>query len=232
MKRNFFILCAFIAALLSTLLSSCLDDNCLESENTIVVGTLADGSTLFARNKGNGEACVTYAPSNPTHLNSSNAAKISTYKGDVVVPQLLIVDHWAYTITGIDELAFANCNELISVQLPDSVKTLGEGAFCNCATLASVNIPEGIATIPNACFARCSKLQELTLPSTVKTIKRLAFYSCGKLKTLHVKATTPPEATEAFGDNITSITLYVPTGSKSLYEEHPHWKQCKSIKEE
>lgn len=193
---------------------------------------MADGGKIFARTQGDGEAWVTYDPSYPIHLNSSNAAKLSTYTDSVVVPQLLIVNHWAYTITGIDEMAFANCNELTSVQLPDSVKHLGEGAFCNCPSLASVNIPEGIETIPRACFARCSQLKEITLPSTVKSLQRMAFYSCGRLKTLHLKGTTPPEATEAFGDHLASTTLYVPTGSQSLYGAKEPWNQCKAIKEE
>ncbi len=237
MKRKTYLICAMLAAAFT--LSSCGDDN--DDANTTQTVTynieymLDDETKLFALEKASGEAWITYDPSNPLHLNSSNAAKISTYTGALVIPDTIEAKNGnKYCITGVDEMAFANNNELTSLVLPDSVKSFGDGAFCNCVALTTVNVPEGIVTIPKACFGQCKKIKELTLPSTVTSIGRLAFYNCSSLKKLHVKATTPPAVDEAaFDANLAkNVTIYVPAGSKALYEEHEIWKQSKAITEE
>ena len=236
MKRNLLLITALLTAAFT--LSSCGDDNDETQSQTAAYNiecTLEDETKLFALEKADGEAWITYDPSNPLHLNSSNAAKISTYTGQLVIPDTIEGKSGKqYCITGVDEMAFANNYQLTSLVLPDSMKYLGEGAFCNCVALTAVNIPEGVVTIPKACFGQCKKINELTLPSTVTTIGRLAFYNCSSLKKLHVKANTPPTVDEAaFDANLAkNVTLYVPAGTKALYEEHEIWKQSKAITEE
>lgn len=217
----------------TSILCSCLDNNDFTLKETIKETTLEKGNQLFICEKGNGEAWVTYDPGKPLHLSESNSAKITTYTGSIDIPKIVIIDHWAYDITGIDKMAFANNNELTSIALPYGVTYLGEGAFCNCVTLNSINIPEGVEIIPKACFGQCKELQTITLPASTKTIERLAFGYCNGLKELHIQATTPPNTAEdAFGEYISKTTLYVPTGSKWLYEEQEIWKQFKTITEE
>ncbi len=214
-------------------LCSCLDDNDCTPKETVKECTLQSGNQLFIRDKGNGKAWITYDPSIPLHLSENNSAKIATYTADIEIPPMVVIDHWAYDITGIDNMAFANNNELTSITLPDSVTYLGDGAFCNCVTLNSINIPEGVEIIPKACFGQCKRLLTVTLPASTKTIERLAFGYCNGLKELHIEAPTPPTtADDAFGEYISKTTLYVPIGSKSLYEEQETWKQFKTIEEE
>lgn len=173
MNRNNLIISLILAS--TSTLCSCLDDNCFTLKETVKESTLENGNQLFICDKGNGEAWITYDSCKPLHLNASNSAQIATYTGDIEIPKMIIVDHWAYNITGIDNMAFANNNELTSITLPNSITNLGEGAFCNCIFLNSINIPEGVELIPKACFGQCKNLKSLTLPSSIKTIERLAF---------------------------------------------------------
>lgn len=237
MKRNKLLL--FLLLAVAAVVCSCHDDNeDVNAQSQTAAAqlkyTMGEDTILYAVDKGNGEAWITYDHTNPLHLNSSNAAKITTYVGKLVIPDTIIVNQIPYIITGVDEMAFANNNTLTSVTLPDTVRTFGEGAFVNCTALTTVNIPEGTQTIPSACFGQCKKIKELTLPSTITTIGRLAFVNCSSLTKLHIKAATPPTTDPAAftTTNLAKTTLYVPKDSKALYEENEVWKQCKAIKEE
>lgn len=50
-------------------------------------------------------------------------------------------------VMAIGDWAFAWCNTLAQVQLPDSLTTIGEGAFAGCSGLASITLPAGLTTI-------------------------------------------------------------------------------------
>lgn len=68
------------------------------------------------------------------------------------------------------------------------------------------------------------------------TIGSYTFSGCEKLKEVHVKNPVPPVAdkglfgiNEYVGDN---IDLYVPKGSKKLYQKAKYWQEVRSIIEE
>ena len=45
------------------------------------------------------------------------------------------------SITSIGEYAFADCTALTSIEIPDSVKSIGFGAFENCSNMTSITLP-------------------------------------------------------------------------------------------
>lgn len=81
--------------------------------------------------------------------------------------------------------------------------------------------------IPNGTFYRCGNLQTVIIPACIKEIGELAFSDCLKLEEIHCKATTPPTAIVGAFNNVGYVvggcTLYVPQGSKSLYEAAENW---------
>ena len=52
-----------------------------------------------------------------------------------------------YQVTSIGNFAFGNCMRLVSVIIPEGVKTLGTHAFANCSALESVSIPDSLVSI-------------------------------------------------------------------------------------
>ncbi|MGN0202554.1 MAG: fimbrillin family protein [Candidatus Cryptobacteroides sp.] len=67
--------------------------------------------------------------------------------------------------------AFSQKYSLISIVLPDRLKTIGAGAFNSTNITGSLIIPEGVETLEDACFSGCSSLNgQLSLPSTLKHI--------------------------------------------------------------
>lgn len=77
----------------------------------------------------------------------------------------------------IGNSAFADCQSLEKVTLPDSVTTIGEYAFSDCYALTQVNIPSGVTYIAKSAFSSCDSLSEIIIPEGVTKIESSAFYS-------------------------------------------------------
>jgi hypothetical protein len=120
-------------------------------------------------------------------------------------------------------MAFAYCNKLEEIVIPDSVQEIEESAFCGCSGLKRIAgkfasaderclvidgklvqfapvgvqqyvVPEGIAAIEHDAFYESFSLREITIPASVSSIGDYAFYYCESLKSVYCKATTPPKA--------------------------------------
>ena len=84
------------------------------------------------------------------------------------------------TVTEIGVTAFADCKHLTTVQA-EGVVTVGEAAFQGCEELKSVTLSSSLKTIEDRAFHSCGKLEELTTPSTLQTIGTDALAGCGNL---------------------------------------------------
>lgn len=104
------------------------------------------------------------------------------------------------TIYAIGEGAFAKCNELESVTIPDSVYWIGEMAFYGCQSLEEVTILPGTSTIKGEAFMRCERLMTIRLPDTLTCIDCAAFRFCGKLEQITLPASVNYIGRVAFAD--------------------------------
>ena len=66
--------------------------------------------------------------------------------------------------------AFAN-SPLESIDLPNTVKTIGYQAFINCSQLKKVHMSEGLTSIGGAAFTYCPLLEEGYLPGGVTEVR-------------------------------------------------------------
>lgn len=62
------------------------------------------------------------------------------------------------TITGIKPRAFAGCKQLRGLFLPEGLETIGADAFAGCAALEAIYIPGSVADIAPDCFDDCASL--------------------------------------------------------------------------
>ena len=88
-------------------------------------------------------------------------------------------------ILRIDDCAFYH-SKLTSIEIPDSVTTIGEEAFSCCDRLTSVEIPDSVTTIGELAFSFCPSLTSIEIPDSVTEIGRWAFDDCNPLLILTV----------------------------------------------
>lgn len=180
---------------------------------------------------------------------------------DVVIPPAVDIDGKSYTVTVIDNHAFANYNihsvtfpntidsigrsafemtSLESLTLPSSLKTLGSRAFAFCQQLKTIDLPEGLVTLMDQAFNGCISLEELELPSTLKSIDSNAFSLYHSLKkiTSHIVNPFPINEytftmrTEDGGYKwMESTILFVPEGSLERYKSTEGWNKFSRIYE-
>ena len=71
----------------------------------------------------------------------------------------------------IPEHAFQEKPSLISIILPDNLKSIGYKAFWGCKSLSgNISFPEGLETIAAGAFMNCTNLSSISFPSTLVTL--------------------------------------------------------------
>ena len=111
--------------------------------------------------------------------------------------------------TSIGKRAFYNCENLESVDLPNTVTLINTSAFWNCEGLTSLTLGNSIESIEYFAFAYCSGLTSISLPGTVKEIGGFAFHGCSGLTTITIPASVESIGSSAFSFclQLTSITV-------------------------
>lgn len=81
----------------------------------------------------------------------------------------------------IPNQCFYDCTNLISIDLPNNMKSIGRGAFSGCNGLTSITIPNSVTSIDAAAFYGCTRLTSIIIPDGVTTIGGWMFYNCFQL---------------------------------------------------
>jgi hypothetical protein len=144
----------------------------------------------------------------------------------VTIPKLL---------TTIGDNAFYACYHLTSAILPNTVTTIGDYTFAHCEKLITFTIPESVTSIGEFAFYDCTGLTSVSINNSITSIKRYAFEDCTRLTSIYADSPTPIDLSSSpyvfYNVNKTMCTLYVPTGSKSLYAAADQWKDFINIVE-
>ncbi len=108
------------------------------------------------------------------HALSENTATVikhpvieNYYNGDVVIPDSVSYQDMQFAVVGIDDRAFEDCSELISVVIGNLVESIGEEAFQGCTSLTNLTIGSGVTTIGAKAFNYCNSLQTVACLGTV-----------------------------------------------------------------
>ena len=111
---------------------------------------------------------------------------------------------------------YINKEDIVSLEVPEGVKVIGENAFTNCSQLKTVTLPSSLTDISDNAFYGCIALENITIPTNVVNIAKNAFFGCILLETTNFSIATKSIADEAFYGNITMESLTIPTSVNSL----------------
>ena len=132
------------------------------------------------------------------------------------------------SVTAIGREAFVNLG-IKEIQIPGSVKVIGENAFNSCHNLTEVSFPEGLETISSTAFFACSNLNLIEFPNSLKEIEGWAFGDCNNLLTVVSNIEAPKALNpDVFGENsnvYSRATLWVPKGKVQTYKATEGWNR-------
>ncbi len=95
-----------------------------------------------------------------TYTIENGSATITAYKGSgehLDIPSGLD----GYPVKAIGTEAFAKCQSLLSVVIPEGVETIGIGAFQACSSMTGITIPASVKSIGGQAFEFCTSLSEI-----------------------------------------------------------------------
>ena len=95
-----------------------------------------------------------------------------------------------YEKVAIPDFCFAECHDLVTVNIHNPVESIGFGAFCECEKLETVNFKASVNALGDQVFYDCDSLTKITLPDSSFTLGDNAFYQCDNLAEVEFGANT------------------------------------------
>lgn len=101
------------------------------------------------------------------------------------------------------------CENLTSVTIPTSVKTIGRNAFKLAKRLRTIELHDNVTTIGSGAFKGCISMEEIVLPQNLTVIERDLFDGCTSLKSMIIPNSVTEIQSNAFSRcrSLNSITL-------------------------
>ena len=132
-------------------------------------------------------------------------------------------------VTKISNDAFAGCDKLKSVIIPDSIKTVWHSAFANCSSLESIYFPNSIEKFGQSVLSQCSSLKEVHLPERLTKIPYSTFRFCTSLTTFDIPDNIVETETQAFEGCFSLTTVNFPNGFLKIGSNT--FSRCTSLEE-
>lgn len=147
--------------------------DCGKTEGKIEATLSSDGTFVIS---GEGDMADYVLQKTPWYQSNSKIKKVIVEEG----------------VTSIGNYSFEGCWNIGSVELPDSLRTIGANSFGNCK-FTSIEIPDSVTSIGYGAFWACRPLTTIGLPSNLQTIGSYAFYYCG------LTSVSIPDSVESMG---------------------------------
>ncbi|GMH82625.1 hypothetical protein TrST_g12518 [Triparma strigata] len=110
-------------------------------------------------------------------LNITNVRKyVCAYASNLVVVDI------PEGITSIGDWSFEYCRSLKVVTFPKSLTSIGIQPFADCSSLEKVDfLHTKVQYLGEGAFFKCTSLREMTVPDSLQTFGDRVFYKCSKL---------------------------------------------------
>ena len=156
----------------------------------------------------------------------------NTYSGNITIPATVTLVEGLYykyyAVTSIGGYAFAGCENVTSVTIPNSVKSIGDYAFSGCKSLTSITIPISVTSIGKEAFGS-SGLTSVTIPSSITRIEDGVFYDCENLTNVSIPNSVTSIGMSAFSGDTSLTSITIPTSVTSIGESAFHGTGLKNV---
>lgn len=110
-------------------------------------------------------------------IEDNKEVRIYKYNGSdsyVYVPSELD----GYLVTSIGSKAFYDCEDIVAIEMPKTIKSIGDFAFNKCKKLELISLPSELVLIGESAFEECDSLTAITIPEKLTSIGARAFAIC------------------------------------------------------
>ena len=200
------------------------EDNLSKVEDLTVCGTINSYDIMIIRNK---MPNLHYLDLTDARIVENNYEYYTGYhsENDVLggccfrdLTKLLTVK-LPNTIKSIGYSAFRGCSNLQSVTMYEGIETIGSYAFYDCTQLKSITLPSGLVSIDYYAFQNCYALENVDFPSTLESICPYVFYSCSMLKAISLPTSLKTIERYAFKGCSNLQEVKIPSSVTNIYEE-------------
>ena len=141
------------------------------------------------------------------------------YSKDLYINDELLTDVKITTADSIKQYAFLGCQSIKSVEIGNSVTSIGFSAFYGCSGLTSITIPNSVTNIGSIAFSGCSGLTSITIPNSVTSISNDMFGDCSELTSVTIGEGVEMISTSAFRgcEKLVKITA-LPTSVPKVHQ--------------
>ena len=144
-------------------------------------------------------------------------------------------------VTSIGDNAFENCTSLTSIEIPNSVTSIGieafrdssltsielsnsvtsigRSAFSGCTSLTSVAIPDSVTSIDSSAFSGCTSLTSVEIPNSVTEIVFCAFSHCKSLANIEIPDSVTSIGGGAFFDCTSLTCVDIPNSVTNIQQK-------------
>lgn len=165
---------------------------------------------------------------------------VQQYTGDIIIPESVTYDGITYPVATIGYKAFAQCDDLISITIPPSVKEISSQAFWRSYNLIAVHISDLRAwceinfsesnplEYAHNLYLNNQKMTEVTVPEGITAIRPNAFHG-GNFSALTMPETVTSIGSSAFNscENLSNIVMSPNIETIGIFA----FDYCKSLEE-
>ena len=141
------------------------------------------------------------------YVDKGGYAEIAYYAGDLeatVINVPSVID--GLPVKELREYLFADCENAVSINIPEGITSIGKYAFVSCKMLEEISIPKGINELNEGVFKYCSSLKKETL----NVIDEYAFAGCSSLEDINIPDSMVQIADHAFSGCINLKNANIP----------------------
>lgn len=181
-----------------------------------------DESSFEIMTVGNGVIITAYTGSAtkvvvPEYISAKPVTSVSymSFYGNENIVSIDLPD----SLMEIGDYAFAKCAALESVRFGNKLTKIGKGAFLECSSLEKIALPDMLSELSDESFSGCEALEKITLGSSLKTVPAKTFFGCVRLKSASLPSTVTEIGESAFRNCTKLDSVQIGNGTSSIAQD-------------
>ena len=150
--------------------------------------------------------------------------KIATFLGCTALESITFKE--GSILTSIEQNAFYECEKLKSITLPKGLTSIAQSAFYKTA-LTSIEIPDSVVSIGGDAFCACTNLQRIKIPASTCNVAGNIFTAC--YKPIAVTYGGAQEQWDNFGVELPEGSTVICTGHTVKFDPNGHGTTPKNV---